>query len=115
MNIRKRWLLLLVFLLYGVASLCAQDLLKQTDLSKINIDKVSDADIANLQQQLKAAGMTEQQAEQMAASKGMTPAEIDKLRERLSHVQVQVADSTVQRSSGANRQVIVPEHKELPK
>ncbi len=114
MNITKRWLLLLAFLFFGIVSLCAQDLLKQADLSKINIDKVSDADIATLQQQLKASGMTQQQAEQMAASKGMPATEIAKLRDRLSRTQA-VVDTTGPKASGANRQAIAPEHKELPK
>jgi len=62
----------------------AQDLLKANNLSQISIDRLTDADILKYQQQLAASGITQQQAEQIAISKGMPQTEINKLRDRLS-------------------------------
>src|ERR1700754_4668334 len=66
----------------------AQDLLRNYDLTTVKVDKLSDADIAKLKQQLDAAGITEQQAEQIAISKGMSVTEVQKLRARLQQVAV---------------------------
>jgi protein involved in polysaccharide export with SLBB domain len=64
----------------------AQDLLKPNNLSSVNIDNLTDADIAKFQSQLQASGLTLAQAEQMAAQKGMPQAEINKLKDRLSRL-----------------------------
>lgn len=61
----------------------AQDLLRNNDLSTIKVDKLSDADILKLKKQLEASGLTPEQAEQMAISKGMPVGEVQKLRSRL--------------------------------
>jgi len=65
-------------------ALQAQDLLKGKDLSQVKVDQLSDADVAKLKTQLTSAGMTIDQAEQMALAKGMPPAEFAKLKQRLS-------------------------------
>jgi len=112
----KRCVLLLVLFLtvYGVR---AQDLLKSGDLSSLHIDQVSDADILRLQQQMKAAGMSQEQAEQLAASKGLPPAEIAKLRDRLSKLQNTAApagrDSTV--TTSARRETVPDQYKTFTK
>ncbi len=64
-------------------SLRAQDLLKGKDLSQVKVDQLSDADIAKLKTQLLSAGMTIDQAEQMALSKGMSTTEFGKLKKRV--------------------------------
>jgi protein involved in polysaccharide export with SLBB domain len=64
----------------------AQDLLRNYDLSSIKVDKISDADILKLKQQLDASGLTEQQAEQIAIAKGMPVTEVQKLRLRLQQL-----------------------------
>src|SRR6516225_4273262 len=63
-----------------------QDLLRNYDLSTLKVDKLSDADILKLKQQLDASGLTEQQAEQIAIAKGMPITEVQKLRARLQQV-----------------------------
>ncbi|MBS7563850.1 SLBB domain-containing protein [Mucilaginibacter sp. Bleaf8] len=60
------------------------DLLKGNNLSNISVDQLSDAQIAAIQAQLQSNGVTLEQAEQMAMAKGMSPAEWQKLRNRLS-------------------------------
>lgn len=63
-----------------------QDLLKNYDLGTLKVDKLSDADILKFRQQLNTSGLTEDQAEQVAISKGMPISEIQKLRVRLQQV-----------------------------
>ncbi len=67
-----------------VVSVNAQDLLRDRDLSKIKIDRLSDAQVIKFQQQLRASGITMGQAEQMAVGKGMLPEEINKLKQRIA-------------------------------
>lgn len=73
---------LVVLLSVGVVQ--AQDLLKGKDLSQVRVDQLSDADIAKLKTQLSSSGMSIEQAEQMAISKGMPPTEFAKLKARVS-------------------------------
>lgn len=77
-------LLFIVFVLIGTQHLQAQDLLKGKDLSQIRVDQLADGDIAKLKAQLAGVGMSIEQAEQMALSKGMSPAEFAKLKQRLA-------------------------------
>lgn len=80
---RLKLLLLLGFCLIQ-STLFAQDILNAKDLSKVNIDQVSDADINRLIQQMKQASLSIAQAEQMAAAKGMPQGEIAKLKQRIA-------------------------------
>ncbi len=75
---------LVLCLLLGSQALRAQDLLKGKDLSQVRVDQLSDADIAKLKAQLNSSGMTIDQAEQMAISKGMSSSEFTKLKQRLT-------------------------------
>jgi len=59
-------------------------LLSSKDLSTFKVDALTDAEIAQLQQQLKQAGLTIDQVEQQAMAKGMSSAEFAKLRAKLS-------------------------------
>jgi len=77
-------LILLLFVLIATQSIQAQDLLKGTNLSQIKADAISPADIAKLKAQLTSSGMSIDQAEQMAISKGMPAAEAAKLKQKLS-------------------------------
>ena len=63
-----------------------QDLLRNYDLSTVKVDKLSDAEILRFKQQLNDSGLTQAQAEQLAISKGMPIAEVQKLRLRLQQV-----------------------------
>ena len=64
----------------------SQDLLKNYDLSSVKVDNLSNAQLATLKKQLDASGLTEEQAEQIALSKGMPLTEVQKLRVRLQSV-----------------------------
>ncbi len=64
----------------------AQDILRGQNLRDIKVDQLSDNDILKFQQQLSAMGITQQQAEQIAISKGMPLSEIQKLRQRIAQV-----------------------------
>jgi protein involved in polysaccharide export with SLBB domain len=83
-----RVLSLLVFLLFIVNCCKSQDLLRNYDLSTVKVDKLSDAQIIKLKQQLEASGLSEQQAEQIAIAKGMPVTEVQKLRARLQQVNI---------------------------
>ena len=78
-------LILLLFVLIATQSIQAQDLLKGTNLSQIKADAISPADIAKLKAQLTSSGMSIDQAEQMAISKGMPAAEAAKLKQKLGN------------------------------
>lgn len=71
-------------LLIGFQQVHAQDLLKGKDLSQIQVDQLTDADIAKLQAQLTSAGMTIDQAQPLALSKGMSATEFAKLKDRIT-------------------------------
>ncbi len=64
--------------------LSAQNLLSGKDLSTIKVETLTDAEISQIQAQLKQAGVSIDQVEQQAIAKGMSPAEFAKLKARLS-------------------------------
>src|SRR5690242_3842539 len=53
------------------------------DLSNFNADDLSDADINTIKSKLQSRGISYDQAEQMAVSKGMPPTQAQKLKARL--------------------------------
>ena len=75
-----------LFFLFLLQSLSSQDLLNNKNLSQVKIDQLSDAEIVRFQQQLRSTGITEQEAEQIAISRGLPLPEISKLRDRLASV-----------------------------
>ena len=77
---------LLFFALFQSGTMKAQDFLKGTDLTTINVDYLSDADIAKIKAQLQSNNMTIDQAEPMALAKGMSAAEFSKLKSRLEEM-----------------------------
>lgn len=62
----------------------SQDLLKGKDLSQIKVDMISASDLEKLKSQLSSAGISLDQAEQMAVSKGMPAIEAAKLKQKLT-------------------------------
>lgn len=73
-----------VFMLVGLSNFVfSQDLLKGKDLSQIKVDQLSEADIAKLKAQILSSGMSLNQVEQVAISKGMTASEFAKLKKRM--------------------------------
>jgi protein involved in polysaccharide export with SLBB domain len=81
-----KFLSLIVFFVCIAAQSHAQDLLRNYDLSTVKVDKLTDAQIQRFKQQLDASGLTEEQAEQLAISKGMPVTEVQKLRLRLQQL-----------------------------
>jgi len=66
----------------------AQNLLSGKDLSTIKVDALTDAEIAQIQAQIKQAGVSIDMLESQATAKGMSPAEFAKLRARLASSKV---------------------------
>ena len=62
----------------------AQNLLSGKDLSTVKVDALTDAEIAQIQSQLKKSGMSIDMVESQAIAKGMSSAEFAKLKTRLS-------------------------------
>lgn len=83
----------------------AQDLLRNYDLSTVKVDKLSDADISKLKQQLSTSGLSEEQAEQIAISKGMPVTEVQKLRLRLQQASITAPGQNNQNLSQYNNQL----------
>ena len=62
----------------------AQSFLSGKDLSTVKVDALTDAEIAQIQAQLKKSGMTIDMVESQAIAKGMSAAEFAKLKTRLA-------------------------------
>ncbi len=90
----------------------AQDLLKMESLKNIKVEQLGDADILRLIQQLEAASLSVAQAEQMAAAKGMSPDEIEKLRARIQAAQKKGTTST---AVSASKEVATSQYTSAPK
>jgi protein involved in polysaccharide export with SLBB domain len=89
MNLFKSALLSLCFLLLTSTIVLAQNagnLLAGKDLSTIKVDALTDAELAQIQAQLKQSGVSIDMVESQAISKGMSPAEFAKLKARLANV-----------------------------
>lgn len=78
------YVLTLFFVLLLSYTANAQDIMKSKDLSTVKVDYLSDDEIAKIISQLKANNATINEAEPMALSKGMSQAEFDKLRTRIT-------------------------------
>jgi protein involved in polysaccharide export with SLBB domain len=78
------YVLTLFILLFTSLHVNAQDILRSKDLSTVNVDYLTDSDIAKIDAQLKSNNTTIEQVESMALSKGMSQTEYDKLKSRLS-------------------------------
>lgn len=77
----------------------SQDL-SQQDLTKINVDEISDRDILYYYNRLQEAGIPFEQAAQAALAKGMPASELAKLRERIEILQTGGSSETLLRTSG---------------
>lgn len=79
----------------------AQGVLQSTDLRTVNVDNLSDADIAKVQAQLASNNMTIDQAQTALLAKGLNASEFVKLKNRLG-------------SSANNASTTVPKLQETP-
>jgi len=78
------FVLTLFFILSMSLSVNAQDLMKSKDLSTIQVDYLTNDDLAKISAQLKSNNATIDQIESMALSKGMSQTEFNKLRVKLA-------------------------------
>jgi protein involved in polysaccharide export with SLBB domain len=88
MNLFKSAFLSLCFLLFTSTIVIAQNggnLLAGKDLSTIKVDALTDAELAQIQAQLKQSGVSIDMVEAQAIAKGMSPAEFAKLKARLAN------------------------------
>ncbi|MFN4006259.1 MAG: SLBB domain-containing protein [Chitinophagaceae bacterium] len=81
----NRLFLAVVIVMFGLTA-NAQDLLRNTNLSTIKVDQISDADILKYRQQLRQNKISDVQAEQIALARGFPPAEFEKLKVRLAKI-----------------------------
>ncbi|MGI8952496.1 MAG: SLBB domain-containing protein [Chitinophagaceae bacterium] len=98
MQFFKKFLFFIILFSFICIGVSAQDLLRSNTITQINIDKLSDADILKYQQQIKAMGLTESQAEQIALARGMPATEIAKLKQRLVDLNNGVSSSSSKNS-----------------
>ncbi|MEZ0184350.1 SLBB domain-containing protein [Flavobacterium oncorhynchi] len=78
------YVLILFLVLLLTVNVNAQDIVKSKDLSTVKVDYLSDDEIAKIISQLKSNSATINDVESMALSKGMSQAEFDKLRARIT-------------------------------
>ena len=84
-NMKKITYVLTLFIILLLSfNVKAQDILKSKDLSTIQVDYLSDDDLAKISAQLKSNNTTIDQVEPMALSKGMSSSEFNKLRLKLA-------------------------------
>jgi protein involved in polysaccharide export with SLBB domain len=74
---------ILFLLIFSCTNLYAQDILKSNDLSTMKAGQLSQAEILKLKAELIKANLSIDQAETIAQSKGMNPAESQLLKQRL--------------------------------
>ena len=89
MNLFKSVFLSLCFLVLTSTIVMAQtggNLLAGKDLSTIKVDALTDAELAQIQAQLKQSGVSIDMVESQAIAKGMSPTEFAKLKARLANV-----------------------------
>src|SRR5881397_560173 len=89
-------LLTLAFFFFISNKTFGQDVFKSINPRDIKVDQISDSDIVKYLQQIKARGITQQQAEQIAISRGMPFSEIQKLRQRIQKLNVTPATNAPQ-------------------
>ena len=79
-----KYVLTLFFILLMSFNVNAQDMLKSNDLSTLQVDYLSDNDLAKISAQLKSNNTTIDHVETMALSKGMSQSEFNKLKIKLN-------------------------------
>ena len=86
MKVLARLVLCSLIILVSIQVGHSQGLLKTSDLSKINVDALTDEEILRYKDQLQTAGLSEVQAEQLAIQRGMPSSEVLKLKARLAKI-----------------------------
>lgn len=83
-----------LLLVSGLALLPVTQIQAQTDYSHVKVDELSDAQVKQMMQRATEMGYTDAQLEQMAAARGMSAAEIQKLRGRVEKIRKQGLSGT---------------------
>ncbi|MGQ7945288.1 SLBB domain-containing protein [Flavobacterium sp. WC2509] len=96
-----------LMVLFYSSTAIAQDLLKGTDLKTINVDYLSDSDIAKVKSQLETNNMTIDQAEPIALAKGMSATEFAKLKKRLESSSSSSSKGMSNKASERNKKEIM--------
>lgn len=89
------YVLTLFFILLVSFNVHAQDILKSKDLSTVQVDYLSDNDLAKISAQLKSNNTTIDQIETMALSKGMSQSEFNKLKIKLNEYEKKSGKNSV--------------------
>ena len=95
---------LLLLTCFLTISSFSQGILNGEDLSQVRIDKLTDADIIKFQQQLKTLGLTLEEAQRLAVSKGLPSIESLKLKQRLLTVNPNMISEPVNKTGTEQRQ-----------
>ncbi len=107
--------LLFVALLIGINIVQVLGQIDPDNLQNVNVDDMSDAQIEMYLERAAATGMTEQQLEQMARARGMSSAQISKLRKRIREVQSKSGSTeTTMAEVGEDRSRQMPEKIDKP-
>jgi protein involved in polysaccharide export with SLBB domain len=80
---------LLLFSFLGLLILTAAPAIAQVptpDFSKVRVDELTDAQVRKFMSEVESSGLGENQLEQVATAKGMSPAEITKLKQRVEKI-----------------------------
>jgi polysaccharide export outer membrane protein len=96
---KKLKYLTFIFLLFLAYSSNAQNALNSADLRNIKSDQLTDEQIREYINQASASGMSDEQIERIVVSRGLPPAELSKLKARISSIRT---------PSMKNTQYVVP-------
>jgi hypothetical protein len=83
----------------------AQSFLAGQDLSTVKVDALTNAEISQIQAQLKKAGVTIDMVESQVLAKGMSPAEFAKLKTRLSSNTATSSKSPLTKQTSSNKKL----------
>lgn len=73
------------------------------DLKTVKVDELTDAQIQKLIEKTKTSGMTVEQLEAMALTRGMSQTELDKLKERINKLNLSTTSEFVGNQTAGNR------------
>jgi protein involved in polysaccharide export with SLBB domain len=93
MRIKSLLLFLIITLVVSVSKTHAQNINEQ-NFSNIRVDDLTDVQIKQFMQQVQASGLSDAQLEQVAAAKGMSEVEIQKLQLRVEKLSKQMPTSS---------------------
>jgi hypothetical protein len=98
-----RFLLFIAAFLFITNTSFAQGALSGKDLSTIKVDAMTEAEIGQIQQQLKQGGVSIDQVEQQAMAKGMSASEFAKLKARLANAKSSTGNKSPLLKKQSNR------------